>query len=378
MKNSKTDILDKYMDVVSSMFIVLNKRGRIVFVNKAARETLGIPYKNIVGSKWLDFIPGNQKKAVDKVFGDIMSGKLESREVYENDIVTPSGEKKRILWHNALIRGKNGGIKNSVSSGRDVTALRRAEQDRRKLAADIIRQERLAALGRIAAGAAHEINNPLTGIMAFSDLLLADKHKTPAEIRKTIKTVKDSSLHIKKIISALLNFSETADSTEKMEKTDINKLIRNAINGFSERFKKNKTEVSFLQGKLPPVYVAKAGLFRSLDVIFENSIDALKEKKGGGFKGLVKIKTMFLPGTSETLISIRDNGSGIEENMLPKIFEPFFTTKQAAGNTGMGLASAYGTISAMGGKLEAESQRGKYTEFRIIIPAGDSRKGDMK
>ena len=358
------------MDVAFSIVVVLSTAGKIVLINKKGCEILEISQDNAIGKDWFDFIPEDTREKARETFKQIINGKKEAVEFYENDVITPGGKRKTIIWSNGVLRDEYGGITASVSSGLDVTLLRKTENEKRKLQESFIFHERLASVGRIAAGAAHEINNPLTGIIVFADLLLSEKANITAVMGKNLEVIKSSSLRIKKIVSDLLSFSAKTASPAKKEKTDINRIVEEAVSELQKNFKKNKIEMIFSPGKIPDVSVVPAEISRSVKAMLENSIDAVKEKKQKNFKPRIEIKTARFSEKSEAAVIIRDNGTGIKKAVLQKIFEPFFTTKSRKGSSGLGLAAAYGTLSSMGGRIEVESEEGKYSEFRIILPAG--------
>ncbi|MCD6311189.1 MAG: PAS domain S-box protein, partial [Elusimicrobia bacterium] len=302
------DLFRNYMDVASSIVVVLSTAGKIVLINKKGCEILEISQDNAIGKDWFDFIPEDTR---EKARETIINGKKEAVEFYENDVITPGGKRKTIIWSNGVLRDEYGEITASVSSGLDVTLLRKTENEKRKLQESFIFHERLASVGRIAAGAAHEINNPLTGIIAFADLLLSEKANITAVMGKNLEVIKSSSLRIKKIVSDLLSFSAKTASPAKKEKTDINRIVEEAVSELQKNFKKNKIEMIFSPGKIPDVSVVPAEIFRSVKAMLENSIDAVKEKKQKNFKPRIEIKTARFSEKSEAAVIIRDNGTGI-------------------------------------------------------------------
>ena len=224
----------------------------------------------------------------------------------------------------------------------------------------LARTEKLTALGEMAAGVAHEINNPLGGILLYSNLVLEDiPEDSPA--RENMQKIIYQTNRSKRIVQSLLDFARTP--TGEMLPLNINSVIESSLSLVRDQAMFHGVEINTRFGEnLPEVIGDKSRLEDVFLNLFINAADAMK---GGG---TLTITTM--QGTdNSTKILISDTGKGIEEKDFPHIFEPFFTTKEPGHGTGLGLPIAYGIIRKHNGSIDAESKPGKGTTFIISLPA---------
>ncbi len=242
---------------------------------------------------------------------------------------------------------------------RNITG-RKAIEDR------MINMEKLASIGTLAAGVAHEINNPIAVILGFSEHLLEQTESLP-EIHETLKVIEEEGLRCKKIVENLLTFARTPETTETsaevtaiLEKTLV--VVQNTL-----LTKKIRLDTS-LAPNLPRV----KGDPRELQQVFINLINnAMDAMKGGG---LLRITTLPTPDGKRVAIEFSDTGNGIPREAQPKIFDPFFTTKKTGEGTGLGLSMSYGIISKFGGNIiftsyPAQEYPEKHgTTFTVYLP----------
>ena len=218
--------------------------------------------------------------------------------------------------------------------------------------------ERLSAVGKIAAGVAHEINNPLGVISCYTDLV-----KDAVQEQETLEDIKVIEKHtrsVKKVVQELLKLSRPKQVITGV--CSINAIVTDAIKVFQAQSASKEIQiVSFLEDNLPDIKCDAAILEQILTNIWINAFDALQETGGE-----VKITTSRANHGKEVLLSIHDNGPGIPDSILRNIFDPFFTTKDIGKGTGLGLAVVYGFINELGGRLEVESD--ETTCFKIYFP----------
>jgi two-component system NtrC family sensor kinase len=223
----------------------------------------------------------------------------------------------------------------------------------------LAKTEKLTALGGMAAGVAHEINNPLGGILLYSNLVLEDiPEDSPA--RENMEKIIYQTNRCKEIVQNLLDFARTP--TGDMLPLKINSVIKTSLNLVKDQSMFHGIEIDTrLAENLPEVIGDKSRLEEVFVNLFINAADAMNGK------GKLTITTM--PGTNNALkILVSDTGTGIDEEHLPHIFEPFFTTKEPGRGTGLGLSIAYGIIRKHNGAIDAESEPGKGTTFIIFLP----------
>ncbi len=241
-------------------------------------------------------------------------------------------------------------------------SLKERDDRLQQLHQHLARTDRLTALGGIAAGVAHEINNPLGGILLYSNLVLEDiPGDGPA--RENIKKIIYQTDRCKKIVQNLLDFARTP--TGEMIALQINNIIKTSLNLVEDQSMFHGIEVETrLADNLPDVVGDPSRLEEVFLNLFINAADAMNGK------GKLTI-TSQSGGGDVVRIRVSDTGKGIEREHLPHIFEPFFTTKEPGKGTGLGLSIAYGVISKHNGVIDAESEPGKGTTFIITLPGVD-------
>ena len=232
----------------------------------------------------------------------------------------------------------------------------------KKAQEQLIQSEKLASLGRMSAGVAHEINNPLTGVVTFGHLL-RQKFPEGSEERQDIEVIIEQANRCSNIIKGLLGFSR-ATSADKNEE-NINTLLKRSLEIMSH--KADFFDIKFItrcDETLPPV---KAGGLQLQQVFLNMILNAADAMDG---KGTLTISTRKVVDSGQAFAEVEfaDTGCGISEEDMKKIFEPFFTTKPVGKGTGLGLAVSYGIIKDHGGNIIVKSEVGKGTSFFVRIP----------
>jgi signal transduction histidine kinase len=255
----------------------------------------------------------------------------------------------------------------------------------------LIQSEKMASLGELTAGIAHEIQNPLNFVNNFSELSteLIDEMKDEldhGDIKEAIAISEDIKQNLEKInhhgkradsiVKGMLQHSRNSGNTK--EATDINALadeyMRLAYHGLRAKDKSfNSNLESDFDDTIEPVDVIPQDIGRVILNLFTNAFYAVSEKKENlqeaDFQTYEPTVSVTTKKTGESIhVSVRDNGDGIPKEALNKIFQPFFTTKPTGKGTGLGLSMSYDIIKAHGGTLEVKTEKGKYTEFTIILP----------
>lgn len=228
----------------------------------------------------------------------------------------------------------------------------------------VLQTEKLSALGRMAAGIAHEINNPLGGILLFSSNMLK---KAPSEgpIKEGLEIIIQEALRCKTIIQDLLEF--TRESEPKMVLTNVNNVIEKVLHILDNEFRLRHIRLEkHLSRQLPDILFDVNQIEQVFVNLFLNAIQAIEEK------GTITIRSYLSPNRKSVDIEVSDTGCGILPEHMDKIFEPFFSTKPKG--TGLGLAVTYGIIQRHKGRINVSSQPKQGTQFRVEfpIPSGPS------
>lgn len=242
----------------------------------------------------------------------------------------------------------------------------------------LIQSDRLASLGQLAASVAHEINNPVSGVLNLSMLLerLMAKGEFPAgreaEFRKYLGLISTETARVGRIVSDLLSFSRR--SKPQHAPADLNKLVRTTLGLADHKLRMiNAETVLELQENLPQVECDASQIQQVILNLVLNGAQAMQS--GGG--GKLTIRTSMVPGGSDVELSVQDTGEGIAPENISKIFDPFFTTKADGKGVGLGLAVLYGIVKAHDGEVEVTSRRNEGTTFTVTLPL-KSQKNDAQ
>ncbi len=238
-------------------------------------------------------------------------------------------------------------------------SLKKHNDQLQKMHEHLAKSERLSALGELAAGVAHEINNPLGGILLYSNILLEDLPED-SPMRDNLQKIVYQTNRCKEIVQGLLDFARTPSG--EMVLLHINQVISTSLKLVKDQSLFHGIEIATrLADNIPDIMGERS---RLEEVFLNLFINAADEMKGGG-----RLTIMTEMSDAQTIrISISDTGRGIDEKLLPHIFEPFFTTKQAGHGTGLGLSIAYGIIKKHNGNIDAVSDKGMGTTFIITLP----------
>lgn len=260
------------------------------------------------------------------------------------------------------IREESGKVGSVLCIARDVTSEKNLEHQ-------LVNAEKLASMGTLAAGVAHEINNPLAVILGFTDLLVRKTQKD-TQAYEDLKTIERQGLHCKQIVTNLLRFARFGGG--RAEKADINEEIREIVTIVTHTLEMESIElITELADDIPAVQ----GDPRELQQVFLNLINNASSAMKGG--GKLTISSRWDRKNQKAEVGIQDTGHGISRENMDRIFEPFFTTKPEGEGTGLGLAVTYGIISKYGGTIDCESiamdsalseNKQKGTVFTIRMP----------
>lgn len=233
----------------------------------------------------------------------------------------------------------------------------------------LLQSDRLASLGQLSASVAHEINNPLSGVLNLSKLMqrILTDDGVPAsrvqEFRRYLSQVINETARVGRIVSDLLAFSRRSKPQSK--RTDLNEIVRNTISLLSHKLKLSNVEVEEnLAPDLPAVRCDSSQMQQVVINLVMNGAEATQPRS----QGKVIVRTSARPEEKIAVLEVEDNGEGIPPEFLSKIFDPFFTTKGEGKGVGLGLSVVYGIVEAHGGELEVNSSLGKGTVFTVTLP----------
>jgi two-component system NtrC family sensor kinase len=249
-----------------------------------------------------------------------------------------------------------------------VAQIRKSDQEKEMMNEQIIEAGKLASLGELAAGIAHEINNPVAIMVEeagwMGDILEEEEFRSSEnfkEYQRALTQIRNQGIRCKEITHKMLSFARKIDSP--FQEVQLNTLIEEVV-GLSEKKARyaNVEIVNHLSPDLPSVHVSPSEMQQVFLNMINNAVDAIDSKKGGTITLTTRMENGMI------VIDIGDTGSGIAQANLQRIFDPFFTTKAVGRGTGLGLSICYGIIKKIGGDITVNSAVGKGTVFHIRIP----------
>ncbi len=350
----KREVLFKetILETVQALVVVLDRKGRIYHLNKTAEDKLAVKLEEVKNKPfWQVWVPPSNIELAQKHFEEIL--KHSKPGSIEKELRTHDGKKLLVVWSYDLIK-ENGEIKWVVGTGIDITEQRKMEEQLRHA-------QKMEAIHRLAGGVAHELNNQLTAISGYIQML-KDRFKED-HIQKVFDSILRASSKAAETTNKLLLFSQYEDLSSK--KLDINAYIRRIVNNLI------KSLPAIISVKLDlakePLFIKanELRLFQIFDNLIKNSKDAMPNG------GIIYIKTERLDNDHLIVVSVSDTGIGMGKDVIEKAFEPFFTTKPFGKGQGLGLSTVYGIVKQYGGHIKLESKKGKGTKVTIWFPPFD-------
>ena len=352
--------------------IAADTKGDIIIFNKSAEQLTGYKSGEVLNGKLhiTELYPEGiardiMAKLRSESYGGV--GKLTPTRI---TILSKEGEEIPIELSASLVL-ENGQETASVGIFTDLRARMKIEKQLQDTHLQLVQSEKMASVGKLAAGVAHEINNPLGGILIYASLMLEDMTEEDPR-RSDIQRIVQETTRCKEIVKSLLEFGH--QSGPKLEPVDINRTIVDGLFFLENQAIFHNIEiVKDLDSLLPRVM----GNASQLKQVFMNMVVNAADAMAG--KGKLIIKTHLSKDKSLVNVEFSDTGVGIPAENLSKIFDPFFTTKEVGKGTGLGLAVCYGIAEKHGGRIDVESRIGKGTTFRIILPVkGGNKSGTIR
>ena len=340
-------IFEGSMDII----MVLDREGSFLDINQAGLSILGYASKDelISSATFADLLvpPPDPHHLMEEVAGAGFRKDLECR------VQNRDGEK--LTWLLSLTASKkpDGEIGGFESIAKDITHRKKMEQQ-------LLQADRLASLGELSAGVAHEVNNPLGMILGYTQLLLRNETENTQDFHD-LKIIEKHARNCKAIVEDLLKFARNAETKKGV--LQVNDLLREVISVVEHQFKlDNVTIDTKLDGSIPELCADG----EKLKQVFMNLLMNAKQAMAG--QGQIRISTAQHSSRNQVTIVVADTGTGIPPEVLEKVFDPFFTTKPTGEGTGLGLSVSYGIIKDHHGEIEVQSTPGKGSTFTVTFP----------
>jgi signal transduction histidine kinase len=335
------EFLDSVFNSITDIIFIRDLNYKIIKANKVAAQVFG---RDLAGKCcYSTFMYKSGPCADCPVERTMVTGKAITREVFNKNL------KEHLLISTYPIVGEGGELKGVVESIKVIT-------EKKKMEEQMMQSEKLASIGRLAAGFAHEINNPLTNISLYAQIL---QERVRGENRKMLGIIRNQTDVAARIVKNLLEF--TYHHPENYVPTQLNEILTKALDFLEPQFRQANVDVYLeLDPELSRIRGDESQLQQVFVNIFTNAVDAMSEG------GVLRVGTLNNGDYVEARIS--DTGCGIPEENLSKIFDPFFTTKEVGEGTGLGLFISYGIIQKHDGLIRVKSEVGKGTTFNIQLP----------
>jgi two-component system sensor kinase FixL len=360
------DRSQSYLEVAGVMLLVLGQDGCIELINRYGCEILGRDEEDLLGEPWVEgFILEDKRSEVARVFKHIIEHGIEGYESVEGSVVTDSGETRLIAWQNRALRDKNNEIIGTLSSGTDITDQRQAD-----IEAEITRQRlaqvsRVTTLGEMAAGLAHEINQPLTAISTFAQgcqRMLEASSSGDSDFKDALKQISTQAQRAGKVIHRMRNFVRYQDS--ERNEVDMVELI-NDLNVLVEMDARRNdiTLVYDIAEKIPLVMADPVQIQQVVLNLVRNAVDACGECAGRAHQITIRCLS---PNPETVRVEVSDTATGVPEDMADDLFTQFFTSKKDG--IGLGLSISHTIIDAHGGALSFRNNADVGAVFFFDLP----------
>lgn len=371
----------------SDIITALDGDGTISYASPSVTKVLGYPLKEFIGKNILEFVHSEDMENARFFF----SNNEEQNELtVELRFHHQNGAWRGLEAIRKIVSDDSGRVRIIVNS-RDITdrileqeALResilrhlKTQAELQRTQQKIITQERMAAIGQMASGIAHDFSNALMPVLGFSEILLNHPEylKEPERVRKYMEMINTSARDAMHIVGGLREFYRTKERVESLVALDVNKVVEQAVLLTQPKWK-HEPSVKGLQIQirqdltpLPTILGNEASLREALTNLIFNAVDAMP--KGG----TITFKTCSEQGRLR--LEVADTGIGMSEEVRHQCFEPFFSTK-GRGGTGLGLAMVYGVVRRHEGSIDVKSEEGKGSTFTIFLPVGTPAVGVQK
>jgi PAS domain S-box-containing protein len=383
-KETLENIVQSSVDAI----VATDPKGRITFANRSMEELIlgragqkekliGVPMARLYSG---GLAVARKIMSILQEHGQLMN--------YETTMVS-EGRVIPILTSASLLKDERGAVIGTLGVIKDLTEKKNLEEDLKKAQADLVQTEKLAAIGRLASGVAHEMNDPLTSILTFGNLLREDTREGDPS-RESLEIIVKEATRAKRIVSDLLSFSREAKPS--LEWVDLNDVMNISLLLLEKQGVMEGVEVQLdLAGELPLVRADAGQMHQAFTNLLLNAVQAMNSNtalKGpsepGSYGKKLFLHTRFCENPDESLsipsspagpfirVVIRDTGSGIAPENLDKVFDPFFSTKGTGEGTGLGLYIVSGILKNYGAEYHLESTIGQGTTFTVRLPLAPS------
>ncbi len=370
---------NRYRNILESIdegYYEVDRAGSFTFVNRAVCEILGYTREELIGLNNRDYTSDETSRKLFKMFNSVfLSGK--PKRIMDYEIIKKDGDVRTLELSAALIRDDSGQPVGFRGIARDVTKRKLAEKEREKLENQLMQAEKMKAIGTLAGGVAHDLNNILSGIVSYPELLLLDL-PPDSPIAGSIRTIQDSGKKAAAIVQDLLTLARRGVAVSEIVNLNdvIGEYLLSPEHDRLLHFHPLVEIESRLEASLPNILGSPHHLSKTIMNLVSNAAEAMP----GGGRIVVETRNQYIDHPiigceriekgDYCVLTVSDSGVGIAPEELPKIFEPFFTKKvMGRSGTGLGMAVVWGAVKDHKGYIAVDSTLQKGTAFRLYFPA---------
>ena len=355
-------------NIIHSSFdgiVVVDTKGNPLIFNKGAERILGYNSEEVIANPevFRRFYPAAVAREMMRRMRSDKYGPPDTLETTQITFINKDGEEVPVNFSASIVREGEREV-GSVGIFSDLREHRRMAKKLEESQVQLLQAEKIASLGRLAAGVAHEINNPLAGILIYAELLKRDLEEN-VKVRKNLEVIINQTVRCQQIVTRLLEFSR--QSLGQRTLFDLNEIINRCVELIGHQPLFHNIEIILeLDPELPQIIGDPGQLQQVFTNLLLNASDAMSGQ------GKFTITSHPAPGGDGVALAFTDTGPGIPPEIRDKIFEPFFTTKPPGKGTGLGLSIVYGVLQRHGGSIEVDSGPEGGTTFTINLPLESS------
>lgn len=370
--------LDAMLQSIGDHISMMDEELNIVWANKIAKKIFG---NNIIGKKCYEVY--HKRKEPCEPYPCITLKAFKDRKVHEHVTEVIGKDGKTIFFHctaNEALKDENGKPITVIEISRDITELKRAKEEKKKLEAQLQRAQKMEAIGVLAGGIAHDFNNILYPIIGYADLTM-DHVPEGSVVQKNLNEILMAANRAKDLVQQILTFSRQSEHERKLIR--IQPIIEETL-GLRRSSIPTSIQISQKIDKECGAILADATqIYQVLMNLCTNAHHAMREK--GGVLEVTLLEEEIGPDDSESnpdllpgtyiKLTVSDTGHGMDHSVMEKIFNPYFTTKPIGEGTGLGLAISHGIVKSYGGDIQVYSESGKGTTFHVYFPLRNQQPG---
>ena len=367
--------LTSMINNITDVIVILNLEDEVIFQSDNIKKVLGWEPEDFLNKKNYNIIHPDDGDYIEQEYNKIKKS-TETITLKPIRMICKNGTVKyvKMSWTNMADDPNIGGI---LINFHDITERIELQNKNEEARAMIRNQQKLESIGTLASGVAHEINNPINGIMNYGQLILESESSDELN-REFAGEILRETKRVSQIVRNLLQFSR--QDKERYSQAMVDDVIEKTLSLINTILRHDQITLELdIQEDLPALECRSQQIQQVLMNFITNARDALNEKYPGydeNKKIIVTAKTQMLKDGTGIRIEVKDYGNGIAQKAKDRVFEPFFTTKDRTKGTGLGLTISYGIVQDHGGSLSYETKEGEYTKFIVDLPIRQTEKPD--